>query len=137
MGSIWLTARSLRGELRGRSIGRLLNAERRRAPRVKCYDLVKWIPEGELMNHRISNLHDISISGLRFGSRERIRPETILRMILNIAETGKRISVLAQVVWSRALGPSAHQAGAFFVRISNKDRAVLAALIPFAEKIKS
>jgi hypothetical protein len=136
-GRILATTRAIQHELRGMRVGRLLGAERRHALRVKCYDLAKWTFETESMNHRISNLQDISSTGLRFNTHEPIQISAKIRMILNIAEKGRQIPVLGEVVWSCSIGEGAYQSGVHFLEISEEDRAALRELVLFAEKVRS
>ncbi|MBN1687817.1 MAG: PilZ domain-containing protein [Candidatus Omnitrophica bacterium] len=114
-------------ELRNTNLGRFLQAERRISPRVQCYDLLRWIPDGQHMNHRLSNLQDLSETGLRFQAAEPIYPNTILKLTLNLAKENRQIPILAKVVWSRQRKQKKGfcHVGVFFLNIDSSDLDVI------------
>lgn len=135
VGKIVGLVKAIQQEFRGLHVGQLMGADRREAPRVRSFDLVKWIPNDEVMNHRISNANDISATGLSFNTREYLTPDSVLRLIVNIAEHNRQVPVLAKVVWSRLVGDQNFQAGVHFEEISEQDRELIKSLTMWSTPI--
>ncbi len=104
---------------------------RRTAPRARSRNLIKYQPEDGLPVEKISNLIDFSEIGLQFVYRKKIRPGSILKMVVNVAERNKEVPVLGRVMWVKALESRSRgfRIGVAFLEIQEEDRKLLRGMI--------
>lgn len=108
----------------------LFDDEKRVAPRTYCRFLVRYMGEGFPSGDKLSNLMDVSESGVKFCSKHKFKKKTVLRLTINFPELRRDINVLAQVVWSRMIlskhdSRPGYQIGATFIGIQPEDRSIL------------
>ncbi len=110
---------------------RLLGKNRRAAPRTHSRNLVKHQPRDFSSSEFISNLVDLSETGVQFSFRFKMKTGTILNMVLNLAEEGRDMPILGRVVWVRPFEgrSSGYRVGVSFLDISEEDRESLRRIV--------
>ena len=75
----------------------------------------------------LSNIIDLSETGLRFSSRGKLKMGTFLKLRVNIGERQKIVEATGKVIWVRPFrtGSSTYHVGVSFIEISKKDRELL------------
>ena len=97
--------------------------ERRKSARIRGYDLVSYAMADSPLRVRITNIMNMSRTGLKFRASHRMRPNSLLKMVINIAEGNRQIHVTAKVMWCQVtvLSGLRFRAGVIFVDIDNND----------------
>lgn len=103
---------------------------KRAFPRAHSRNLVKCTKAEESMDH-ISNLIDISETGMRFSSSTKPRTGSVIQMLVNLAEESRQVTVLGQVAWVRAIPGSSKgfHVGVSFLQMSHEDRELVAQFV--------
>jgi hypothetical protein len=108
----------------------LFDDEKRSHQRTGCRFLVRYFGEGLQHGHKLTNLMDVSESGVQFSSKHKFKKKSVLQLTINFPEMRRDINVMARVVWTRGLvskhhSNSGHRIGATFINILPEDRQVL------------
>jgi hypothetical protein len=98
--------------------------EKRNEPRTKTSNLLKFKPQGEGSQERVSNLIDLSESGLQFYNRESMELDTVLHLVINIPEKKIEIPAVVKVIWARPAkhGRLGYCIGVSFLEIGERDK---------------
>ena len=99
--------------------------QRRKSLRAKSSNLIKSTTYTGNAKEQISNLIDISEGGLQFFSKERIEPDTVLKITVNMAEKKKQVPIITKVMWTRPEKKgqgTGYEVGVSFLEIDPKDR---------------
>ncbi len=116
---------------------RLLGKNRRIAPRARSRNLVKHQLEGN--PEFLSNLVDLSETGLQFSFRYKMKVGTVLTMTLNLAEDNENIPVLGRVVWVKPFEgrSSGFRVGVTFLDISFHGQEAIRRIIRRKRRVSS
>lgn len=97
---------------------------RRTAPRVKAFNLLKCLRSDDVPQEMITNVSNLSETGLQFFSTSAIKPGSFLNMLINMGTQEKRIPVTARVAWrGRIHGQQGvYRIGVSFLSMASEDR---------------
>lgn len=103
----------------------------REHPRLKSYSLIKFNLEDGTPFQSISNIVNISESGLQFTCYEKLEINRQIHMLVHIPHTDKEIPIEARLVWSRK---SRTQRGVYvmgveFKKISDTGRELIRGMV--------
>ncbi|MDD5084698.1 MAG: PilZ domain-containing protein [Candidatus Omnitrophica bacterium] len=101
--------------------------DERRFPRLRSYCLIKYskISEpGAKEAKEVTNIRDISVSGLQFASYEAFPKNTLLDVKVNLPDMGEPLGARARVVWSKKVSKTSesYRVGVIFLDLSEADR---------------
>ena len=101
--------------------------DRRRANRVNARFLVKMTDLAKPGREILTNIYDLSETGVRVVCHAKLPLQTMLRILLNVPDRGLTLPLKGKVVW---ISPIKGQKGAFFagvqfVEMSEADRQLL------------
>lgn len=101
--------------------------DERRFPRLRSYCLIKYskISEpgaGDIKE--VTNIRDISVSGLQFTSYEALSKNTLLDVKVNLPDMGEPLCARARVVWSKKISKlsESYRVGVVFLDLGEADR---------------
>ncbi len=103
-----------------RSLFFLHSFERRHHTRKKTHNLLSL----DAQKSELLNLINISETGIQFHSREKIKKNKILRLVINLAEINSEISVIGRVVWCKR-SPKLYRVGIHFLELNPSLTSVL------------
>ena len=100
--------------------------DKRSKLRAKSLDLVKTIPQGGGQG-QLSNLINLSETGLQFFSKQKVEPDTILQIMVNLSEKKAELVVKGKVVWTRPskTGVKGFYTGVCFVDVDDKTKSLI------------
>lgn len=103
----------------------------REHPRLRSYSLIKFNLEDGTPFQSISNIVNISESGLQFTCYEKLEINRHIHMLIHVPFTDKEIPIEARLVWSRR---SKTQRGVYvmgvkFEKISDKGREMIRGMV--------
>ena len=103
---------------------------KRAFPRAHSRNLVKCTKADENMDH-LSNLIDLSETGMRFSSSSKPRIGSVIQMLINLAEESRQVTVLGQVAWVKAIAGSSKgfHVGVSFLQMSHEDRELVSQFV--------
>ena len=73
----------------------------RNAPRLQSRNLVRFLRSDDMPQETMSNLLDLSATGLRFACNHKLSIGMILNLVINLPERKHQIPALGRVVWCR------------------------------------
>lgn len=99
-------------------------SQKRKHPRRKAFNLIKFTTSDGTKYESLSNIVNISETGLRFTCYESLQPNSILHMRIHIPKTDKEVGLVAKLVWIRKMkrARGVYVAGVNFVEITDHDR---------------
>ena len=104
--------------------------ERRKHPRAKTKWSVTLQTSQSVIN---TEIHDISPEGAFIRCLDPLEPAESFKMVINIPQSDRRLTVDSEVVWINSLGPdhsvTPRGMGVQFTEISNRDRQFLSRMI--------
>ena len=106
--------------------------EQRLHPRAKSRNLIRSeVANSSGYSQNLSNLVDLSESGLRFAARDKMKVGTVLKMMINLVEKKAQVPVVGVVVWVRQIrrGNPGYYIGVSFVQISEEHRHLMHELV--------
>jgi len=102
-------------------------SNRRDYPRFRSNRVVTFMREDGSEVKSISRILNVSQGGFQFASRERIAPDTILRMDIAAAEDQQPVKLSARVIWMSEVPDAGgwYYSGVSFLDIQEDARAVV------------
>lgn len=97
--------------------------------RVESRNLVRFTTPGQFPE-LITNLVNFSEGGLQFSVKSRIKPGTLLKMVINLVERDMDVPVVAKVCWVKAImgKGEAYRVGVSFQEILPEHQSILRSL---------
>ncbi|MDP3919698.1 MAG: PilZ domain-containing protein [Candidatus Omnitrophota bacterium] len=97
---------------------------RRKNPRLRCFNLIKFTFSDGTKYETISNILNISETGLRFTCYEPLPANSILKMVIHLREKNIQVPIEARLVWIRKKKGmrGVFVAGVNFLNIDDKSR---------------
>ena len=104
---------------------------RRNAPRAKSRNLMKCLRTDDVPAEFVANLCDLSETGMQFFCGYPIEPKSVLKVMLNLPEKNKVISVLGKAMWLRRVRghEGVFRIGVLFLTMDSEDRALLRSFV--------
>ncbi len=101
--------------------------QKRQEPRVKTSNVMKVTSINGTPKEHLSNLIDISESGIQFLSRDPLEAGHLLEIVMNIPQKKVEIPVMAKVSWvkpgeRKSLG---YRVGAVFTQVNPMDKTLI------------
>ena len=127
----WTALKNLKDKLLGRN--------RRHAARTRSRNLVKHKLAEPSNPEFLSNLVDLSESGLQFSFRYKMKIGTVMNMTLNLAEDNENIPVLGKVAWVKPFDgrSSGFRVGVTFLDISFQGQETIRRVIRRKHRVPS
>ena len=102
-------------------------SNRRNARRVRASNLLKCLRSDDAPEEMLTNVTNISETGLRFSSASGIKPESVLNLVINFPEMEKQVPVVARVAWQGQVRGHglAYRIGGEFLNIALENRQLI------------
>ncbi|MBU3760127.1 MAG: PilZ domain-containing protein [Candidatus Omnitrophica bacterium] len=103
----------------------------RLAPRARAMNLIKISLSDGSSFQSISNIVNISETGLQFTCYERVQPDQDIRMLINVPEAHEDIGIEGRLVWikSKPAAKGVYVAGVQFKNIPDKTLQVVRKMV--------
>lgn len=103
------------------------SAERRNARRVRASNLLKCLRSDDSPEEMITNVTNISETGLRFSSAREFKSGSVLKLVINFPEAEKQVPVVVRVAWLGRVRADAlaYRVGVEFLTIAMEDRQII------------
>jgi len=100
-------------------------------PRLKAFNLIKFTLSDGTHYESISNIINISETGLQFTTYEQLAPGQPLRMLISIPHANKEVPIKANLVWIRKdkVRKGIFLAGVRFEKIEDSHRELIREMI--------
>jgi len=104
---------------------------KRQHPRLRAFNLIKFTLSDGTHYESISNVVDISESGLKFTCYEPLPVGANLKMIVAVPERNKEVGLEARVVWIRKTKNvrGVYLAGVSFLRVSEESKDLIRGML--------
>ena len=99
--------------------------------RLKAFNLIKFTLSDGTQYESISNIVDISETGLQFTCYEELQPDQNIRMLIHIPHANEDIPLQAKLVWVRRMQypKGVYVAGVQFLTVSDHHRDLIREMI--------
>ena len=97
---------------------------RRVAPRVQSLNLLKCLRSDDMPLEMIANFVNLSETGLQFMSPRVIKPGSLLKMVINLGEQDRQMTVTGRTAWQGRIRGSkdVYRTGVVFLSMADEDR---------------
>jgi Tfp pilus assembly protein PilZ len=99
--------------------------------RVRAHNLIRYYDPFAEIPELITNIVNLSESGLQISVRSKIKIGTEIRMVINLVERNQDIPVVGKVMWIKGVRGkgTAYRVGVKFDQISAEHRSLLRSLV--------
>ncbi|HTL47288.1 MAG TPA: PilZ domain-containing protein [Verrucomicrobiae bacterium] len=103
----------------------------RKHPRLKAFNLIKFTLSDGTQYESLSNVVNISESGLQFTCYEHLLPDQMIRMLISIPHANKEVPVKGKLVWVRKdkMRRGVYLAGVQYLDISDENRELIREMV--------
>lgn len=96
-----MAAKSILNLLFGKSKAKSKDSGERKHPRLRVFNLIKFTLSDGTHYETISNIVNLSETGLQFTLYEELPPGQTLKMLISVPHANKEIPIKAKLVWCR------------------------------------
>jgi Tfp pilus assembly protein PilZ len=103
----------------------------RKHPRLRAFNLIKFTLSDGTQYESLSNVVNLSESGLQFTCYEALHPDQMIRMLISIPHANKEVPVKGKLVWVRKdkARRGVFVAGVQFQDISDENRQLIREMV--------
>lgn len=103
----------------------------RKHPRLKAFNLIKFSLSNGASYESLSNVVDISETGLQFTCYEELQPDQEIHMVIHIPHANEEAPVDGRLVWVKKLQTprGVYVSGVHFHKISERHRELIREMI--------
>jgi hypothetical protein len=103
--------------------------KKRRYPRVKAKNLMKYGEYPEPTDWHTSNLLDLSEAGIKFVSDSRLGVGSMLEILILAGADNRQIPAIGKVAWIRSRESQNYYVGVSLVELKQEDRDLIRTLV--------